>query len=212
MIGIFIIWSSYFNDSFSQNSGYSPFTLLIFYIFGAYIGKYMFFQENRLIKRMKICFICINIFFIISLISYYFNTRIIISKFCLKLAKLFKVRINTFPTIIQVFSITIFIAQIKFNKFISKIITFIGPLTFDVYLIHENRSIRKNYIIKYFNELSINLKLRDIYLIIFKKTFIIFITCIIIAFIRNFIFKILKVKIICYKFESITTKIINNWL
>ena len=40
MIGIFIMWPSYYNDCFKQNFGYSPFSLLIFYIFGCYISKY----------------------------------------------------------------------------------------------------------------------------------------------------------------------------
>ena len=70
MIGIFFIWSSYFKDVFGQKSGRSSFSLLIFYIFGAYINKYIFFQKKQLITKIAMCFICLIIFITISLITY----------------------------------------------------------------------------------------------------------------------------------------------
>ena len=76
MIGIFILWPSFHRDVFSQNLGCSPFSLLIFYIFGAYIGKYIFFKKIEIIKKIKIIDrfliygLCIIIFFTFSLLCY----------------------------------------------------------------------------------------------------------------------------------------------
>ena len=72
--------------------------------------------------------------------------------------------------ILQTLSIVIIISLIKFNQFISKIIAFVGPLIFDVYLIHENH------------------------------------------YIRNFIFKISKIKKICIKIDLLTTKITHYFI
>ena len=114
--------------------------------------------------------------------------------------------------LIQACLITIFIAQIKFNKYLSNIFTFIGPLTFDVYLIHENHYIRKIYISNIFSNSSNNLILSNILSLIFKNALLIFIICIIIAYIRNIIFRILKIKFICTAFEKIATNIIKYLL
>ena len=84
-----------------------------------------------------------------------------------------RIEINSFPMIIQTCSLIIFIAQIKFNSFISEILTFIGPLTFDVYLIHDNPFIRRNFIKTSFDQYSIDLTFLAIIIIIFKKAILI---------------------------------------
>ena len=112
--------------------------------------------------------------------------------------------------LLQVISITIFISQIKFNNYISRIITFIGPLTFDIYLIHENPYIRSHYIRTSFNiKRKNNLNLFHTYLSIIKRGFFIFNICIFFAYIRNIIFRIVKIKNLCIKFEYIVTKLMN---
>lgn len=208
MIGIFIIWSSFHTYNFVQNLGYSPFTLLIFYIFGAYIGKYKFFFKRENNNRFLICLFCAAIFIIVSLSCYFIN----ISKINIYIKNLFIIRVNSFPMLLQIFSIVTFVSQIKFCLFISKIITFIGPLTFDVYLIHENPFIRDNYMRNFFMKQSIDLSLQNLFVLIFKRATYIFTICIIFAFIRNIIFKLLKIRNICNKWESLTNKIIDYYL
>lgn len=172
IIGIFIIWSSYNRDVFHQNNGHSPFSLMIYYFFGSYISKYIFFMQNSKLNRIIIVLICIAIFMFISWFSYniYIKEKIIKNKS--KLLKIFNPSINSLSMIFQAFVITICIAQIKFNKIFSKITTFIGPLTFDVYLIHENLYIRHYFIKKSFDDCSDNLYLAKLYLLIVKKSII----------------------------------------
>ena len=51
------------------------------------------------------------------------------------LKELFAIRIYLLPMISQSISITLLLTQIKYNKYFAKIITYIGPLTFGIYLI-----------------------------------------------------------------------------
>ena len=208
MIGIFFIWSSLYSDVFSQNSGLSPFSLLIFYIFGAYISKYIFYQKNQIIYKIIICFICLFIFITISLITYWINIKKLFPKINPNIKNLFQIRVNSVPMLLQVFSFIIFVAQINFNKYISKIITFIGPLVFDIYLIHENPFIRIIFIKKYFTQYSNRLKLFYVCILIFKGALYIFCISLFIAYIRSIIFRTLRIRIISIKFELLITKLL----
>ena len=209
MIGIFIVWSSCYKDSFSQNNGKSPFSLLIFYIIGAYFDKFIFYKKNTKYCRIIICFICSSLFIIISWITYNINIKnTSIIELNSNLQKIFKIEINSLPMLLQACSIIVFLAQIKFIKFTSKILTFIGPLTFDIYLIHENTYIRRNYIKNAFTQYSLDLNIKFILFSIFKKAFFIFNICVFIAYLRNAVFKMLKIKNICNYFEILATKAI----
>ena len=98
--------------------------------------------------------------------------------------------------------------HIKINKFLRKIICFFGPLSFGVYLIHDNRFIRALIIKPLFKNYSSNLKLSYIILLIVIKGFQILCFCFFIDFLRNIIFIILKIKKLCIFFD----KKINNLL
>jgi len=212
MIGIFIIWTSYYRDPFSQNAGHSAFTLLSFYIYGCYINKYIFNKKNIFIYRILICILCCIIFITASLISYNIYIKDCFPKIDKKIKNIFKVQKNSFPMITQVFCIVIFVSQLNFNNIISKIATFIGPLTFDVYIIHENSYIQYDFVINSFEKYQSNLSTTKLFFIIFFNAIRLFSICIFIAYIRNIIFKILKVKIICNYFEIFTNKILNYFL
>ena len=212
MIGIFIIWSSYYSDPFIQNNGHSSFTLLTYYVYGCYINKYIFSKNIIIVYRILICILCTIVFIIASLMTYNINIKNSFPNISQNIKNIFKVETNSFPMILQVFSITIFIAQIQFNKYISQIITFVGPLTFDIYIIHENSYIHNHYIIKIFNGKSNNLSISNIYFLIIKNGIYIFSICLFFAYIRNTIFRILKIKNICNYFEIIAGKILNYFI
>ena len=62
-LGIYIIWKDFFNpkiDTFKMKNGYSVLWLLLFYISGAYIGKYNTKKYNG-IKKIIFCLIKIPI-------------------------------------------------------------------------------------------------------------------------------------------------------
>ena len=203
MFGIFIIWIQYYKDYFQQCNGRSPISLEIFYIFGAYIGKYVFYMKISIYYRFLICIICLFIFINISIFCYNINIKNSYPKIDPGIKRIFRIQINSFPMVIQTLSITLFVAQISFNKYISKFITFIGPLTFDVYLIHENSFVRRNYIKNALNNSIKNITIINAFFFIFAKAIYIFFLCILLAYIRNIIFRILKIKNICVNTELI---------
>ena len=208
MIGIFSIWSLAYGDCFYQNRGHSPISLYIFYILGAYIGKYIFFEKLFVIHNIIICTLCIIVHIVTSIISFHINILNTYPNMSRKMKNILSVDINALPAILQIFTITIFISRIKINGYISKIITFIGPLTFDIYLIHENRYIRYSFIRNIFKNSKDNLNLASVFLLIFQKAFCVFTICIILAYIRSLIFKTLRIKKISIYFEIIATKIL----
>ena len=209
IIGIFYIWASCFIDPFSQHFGHSPFCLLIFYIFGAYLYKYIFYMNSTKMFKISVCVISFSLYVIISYVSYKIYIKQSFYQLDSIINKILQVQVNSFPVLLQTLLVVLFISQLKFNKYFSRIITFIGPLTFDVYLIHENHYVRGNYMRNIFNQETTNLKLFSVLSLIFKKAIFIFSVCIFIAFIRNKIFNFFKIKNICNKFEIISTKIMN---
>ena len=209
MIGIFLIWAYYYQDPFSLQNGYSPISLLIYYIFGAYFGKYVLIKKLKTIKKIIICMICSFLFIVISIICYQVNILNYYSKIYPRIRKLLRVGINSVPMTLQLFAIVMFVAQLKFDKYLTYLCIFIGPLTFDVYLIHENTFVRAIYIRNLFNKKSKRLLLNQIIILCFKRTIYIFTFCIFISYFKNLIFRILKIKNICIFLESRATKIIN---
>ncbi len=213
MIIVFIILNSFINiDCFGQLNGKSPFSLLIFYVLGAYIGKYIFKKCADFFQRLLICIICFLLFKMVSFICYKINFMNALPRKNIAFKRVFRVGISSFPMIMQIFSIIIFIMQITFNQYISKAISFIATLTFDVYLIHENPYVRKKFIINSFKDKPNNIKISYLYFLIFKRCFHIFIISIFVGNIRNKLFNIMKIKKLCIYIEYIISKIVNFFI
>ena len=103
-IGIFIFWKDYIvinKDPFKINSGYSVLGLLLFYLIGAYLGKYIINQNEN--KNLIFYLFCLSQFIFSSYLCYYFsfyNTPKIF--IIIKLKIIFIRRINSIAMIIQV--------------------------------------------------------------------------------------------------------------
>ena len=131
---IFIPLHYYINftyDTFRMADGRSVLWLLTFYLVGAYLGKYKIKYTG--IKRIILCVICIFVYISSTLLCFNFTVDPSLfqkffknPKIILLFSRLFVMRINSVPMILQAISITIFFTQIKYNKYIAKIISFIG--------------------------------------------------------------------------------------
>ena len=151
LICIFTLWDDFFSnkrDPFSLNNGHCPMALLIYYIIGTYLGKYIIINETNILTHL----IYLTLYISSSFLSYYFstfnknNTKVIHKKqnlIILQFKNIFNLRINSITRYIQGISLTLIFSRIKYNKYICKIVSFIGPLTFSVYLIHCNYFIYK---------------------------------------------------------------------
>lgn len=209
LILIYIILKDIINpgrDIYVMNYGYSVLWLLIYYITGAYIEIYK--KEYHGIKN-KITLFIIYIF-VFNFSTYLCFKLAYYQKGYLKILKrVFAIRINSFPMIIQSISITLLLTQIKYNKYLAKIITFLGPLTFGIYLVHENPIFRNNVIKQLFIKDSYNLSLYTVIKLVLIRGLKVFIFSIIVDYFRNKIFVILRLRKICIFFENCIFKFIN---
>ena len=84
--------------------------------------------------------------------------------------------------------------QIKYNKYIAKVICFLGPLTFSIYIIHLEHIVFYNRFIPIIINSPSNLSLNSVfYLLLFKSLKVAFI-CIVIDYFRYLLFSILRLK------------------
>jgi surface polysaccharide O-acyltransferase-like enzyme len=151
-------------DIFLMSNGYSVIWFLIYYLTGAYFGKFK--KEYNKIERIVLSVICILVFYFSTFFCFYFSDYspknsdgIFKMKIMEYLKLLFVLRINSFPMILQSISLTLLLTYIKYNKYLVKIIIFIGPLTFGVYLIHMHKIIIRIIIEKLYLTEPYNLSL-----------------------------------------------------
>ena len=209
IIIIFVFWHDIMNlseDIFNTNMGYSVLWLMIFYITGAYFGKYeiKFFG----IKKFYFAFINFLIYISTSIIYYIiFNYNLesltggIKLNIIIILKQLFTENYDSNLKVIQSISIILFLLQINYNKYLGKIISFIGTLTFGVYLIHSNRCIESDILNDLFDNEQNNISVLSVYRLFMRKGLILFIICIIIDYLRYLLFNLLKIRKICIIFD-----------
>lgn len=217
IFGIFAFWYNYINsksDFFSMKSGNSTIWLLCLYIMGSYIGKFHigYIGIKRYIFNLILFFIFLFFCYIHNKYSDY-----IISDSCgaykIKLInflkKLMSNNLNSVIRTTQAILITLLFFRLKCNEYLSKIISFFGHLTFGVYLIHINRNTSKHYLNTFLIGESDNLTLREVMQMLILKSMKFFFECIIIEYLRQLLFNILRIRKICISIEKIAFKIVS---
>jgi surface polysaccharide O-acyltransferase-like enzyme len=199
-------------DIYAMKNGYSVLWFQIYYITGAYFGKY----NNEFNGTKKIAF------FIIYLFAFYYSTDLCFkisnslnnskedfkAKIMIILKRLFVLRISSFPMILQSISIILLFPQIKYNEYFAKIIAFLGPFTFGIYLIHTDPIFKNNIIKQLFQKESNYLSFSTVVKLILIRSFEIFGFCLIIDYFRNILFIFLRIRKICIIVERIIYKLI----
>ena len=217
IIGILVFWHDIMNlkvDIFKINKGYSLLWLLTLYIVGAYFGKY---RMNFVgIKKFIFCFTNFSIYIIINFLYYIiFNYRInsldggLRLKLIKRLKQLLTENFDSNLKVIQTISIISILLEINYNKYLGKIISFIGTLTFGVYLIHFNNYIKSDVLCKLFNNERTNIGIFSVYRLFITKSLLIFIICLIIDYLRYILFNLLKIRNICIILEKKILEILN---
>ena len=214
IFGIYIFWNTYHNskyDFFRICGGKSVIWLLCLYIMGVYIGKFKKIYTG--IKKYIICFIYLFLFLFQSYIfNKYSNYKILVfnENYKTKMRNfIISDKLNSVIKTSQAILITLFFLQLTYNEFLSEFITFFGPLTFGVYLIHVNYNVIINYLSKLLDGEPYNLIYNEVIKMLFLKTIKYFIQCIIIEYLRHLLFTILKIRKICMLVEKIVFKIAN---
>jgi hypothetical protein len=217
IFGIFSFWHTYHNskiDYFNINGGLSTIWLLCLYIMGFYIGRFIIIYRG--IKRYIISFIYLFLFLFLCYIynkySYYSNL-VFNANYKTKIRnfikRLMSFKLNGVIRTLQAILITLLFFQLKYNEFLSKFITFFGPLTFGVYLIHFNKNVVRNYLSKLLDGEPYYLTANEVIKMLIFKAIKYFIQCIIIEYLRHLLFTILKIRKICVFVEKIAFKIAN---
>ena len=208
-LGIFVLWRDFKNkyyDVFNINKGYSMIWLLILYLTGAYIGKYWVYYYGK--QKFFFCFKCLFIY----LFSTYLFTKVNLNEFnigkgyfqnnlLLLLKKIFSARFDSFLKVTQSITLCLFFFQLNYNQYIAKIICFLGPLAFGVYLIHYHPIISSNYLKHVFDDSKKELSLNSVIILILFKPFKMYVFCLFIEYLRNKLFMLLKLRKACIFLE-----------
>ena len=207
---IFVFWRDYKNprrNIFQLNRGKSVIWFLVFYLTGAYIGKYR--VDYFGIKAYFYCFICLFIFLFFS----YLYFKVINNEFYFMIGN-FKIPIpivlkrmlnedcDSTLKIIQDITACLFFMQIRYNTYISKVICFTGPLVFSVFLIHANEYILINNISHIFKNVPKNISFNSLMNFVFLKSLKVFIICIFIDYFRYLFFSLIRLKKILIFLET----------
>ena len=195
------------HDLFSLNDGFSYIWLLILYFFGGYFGKFNSTSHNH---NKYLLFILLSS--IIVIVTWY-RTKLIIYKIKFYSKTNGMKSEYTAPSCVIVAACFIIILtklEIKIN-ILKKIISFFGPLTYGIYLIHNHKIVRNKIISKNYQWL-LNYKGYNLILMEAFESFKIFMFCAFIDFIRFKIFKLLKIKEICILISYLIDKLCNGCL
>lgn len=176
-------------DIFQTANGYSMLWLGYLFLMGGYIRRYGVFETWSL---KKILFIwCVSIIFplgikfMIEYISWNYLGILIISRSLTK---------YTSPNVvIQAVVMLISFSRIRISRFWKKIISFISPASFGVYLIHSNELVLEKFL---FGKLEIFSQYSTVGMVVSVvfSAFVIFSVCVIIDLVRMKIFELVRVK------------------
>lgn len=170
------------------DGGYSFLWLAILYVLGAYFAKYDVLKKISTFKSLIGYFICIIATITIKLLLY-LVTRLVFGE-----PNYFNILIHyNSPTIVlaSVFLVSLF-SKLKMNKGMEKFASFIGPLSFGVYLIHCHP-----YIFGLLEDAFVWIVAEPIYLgivYLLACALAIFVACIILDWIRSLIFSLCRMK------------------
>ncbi|MBQ8000426.1 MAG: acyltransferase [Ruminococcus sp.] len=183
-----ILPTVYMRDFIGLSGGYSFLWLLILYIIGVYVRKYRVFEKSS--KR--------NLFLWLvgSLLVTWLSKVVIelISETVLGVV-MFQDLLFSYisPTVLlsAVLILGLF-SKVRFKNSINKLITFIAPLTFGIYLLHENPFIRSHFVTGKF---AYYLQFKPIITIIaiLGTVVAIFLIGLIVEFVRQKLFKLIRV-------------------
>jgi hypothetical protein len=188
-------------DFIFLREGYSSHWLIILYIIGGYLGKYIIINKNY--KSFKYLIICLLIY----IFSAFITSE---SFFILRKSRFYNKNLlynYLSPTIIfEALSLIMIFSKLSFNKFIIKIISFFATFTLNITLLHLRLFDEKIITFNWLNKLKRNI----IFKIIYLYGLILYIFFGLIDYLRLILFKIVKIKQFCLFIEDNFSKLMNK--
>lgn len=188
------------------NNGYSAQWLIVLYIIGGYLGKYVIINKRN-----------INLKYFIFYLFTYLISGFLSSELYFHLIKInSQINRKTFlidylsPTIIiEALSLIMIFSKLSINnKFLIKFISFFTPLNLNITLIHLRlfyEGVIKFGWVNIFNK-------NFTFIIIYLNGIIVYISCGLIDYLRSILFKFLKIRQFCLFIEDKIPKLIEKLL
>ena len=182
----------YWGDGFGLSNGYSALWLMILYLIGGYIRKYGLFTKIK--SHRTVVFLLLYLAVISATWFAKFATQIIDKKVLGKITvEGIMINYTTITILAEAVFLLLAFEHLRFHSAWIKFISFLSPLAFSVYLIHEQTQIRENYIVGRFIWAA-KLPAYQMILIVFGFVAGIFILCSAIDLIRHYLFKAVRLK------------------
>ncbi|MBR1533028.1 MAG: acyltransferase [Ruminococcus sp.] len=140
-IGVFgSIYNSFTNtDSFGVNRGFSAWWMMVLYLVGAYIRKYDIFAHTKRYRFLLVFFITAAFSTALKLLMQY---HVIQTRHNVNYFNALFINYTSLNLWICAISLLLFFRGLHFKPVVNRIIAFLTPMTFSVYLIHDHPIIR----------------------------------------------------------------------
>ncbi len=197
---VFCCCTQFISRVTSLGGGYTVIWLAILYVLGAYMAKYDFLHNLSIKKSLIGYFLCVAITVLCRVIMgniYPSGANVLVS--------------YTSPTIVlcAVFLVNVF-AKIRVRPTAEKVISFLSPMAFGVYLVHCHPLVFRNLggVFAWIAEKPTYFALP----LILAAGLTIFVACVVVIWIRILLFKLLKVSNLATAIEKALKKLFSSIL
>lgn len=193
------------SDPYLIGSGYATIWLVLLYLAGAYIHKYDVVEKVK--KRTAWL-----VFGLTLLVSFGFKMGMQLFPQSIFRTAIFKdvlVSYNAPTTIIMSLALLIALSKQNFGPISTKMISWCAPAALGVYLIHTNKLVWQ-YIIKGFSVVFLDYHWVVMILMIFTTAASIYVACTLLEKARIWLFKLVKIDVLCQKIEQWVEKMLNK--
>lgn len=177
-------------DSYGINRGFSAWWMMVLYLVGAYIRKYDPFSNTKRWRYLLIFFLTAAVSTALKLLVQYYairkmhNVRYFNSMFT---------NYNSINLWIGALCLFLFFRGLKLTPLISRVVAFLTPMTFSVYLIHDHPLIRTRIIKTAFLPLG-RLSTPLMLLSALGVSVALFLLCSAIDYVRLLLFRLLRIR------------------
>ena len=177
-------------DSFGVNRGYSAWWMMILYLIGAYIRKYDAFAGTKKRRFVLVFFLTVAAATVVKLLVQAYALQKLHS------IRYYYTAFTNYTSInlwICAVALLLFFRKLHFKPLINRIVAFLAPMTFGVYLIHDHPLIRDRIMrsaLLFLRELPLPTML----LCVFGITLGVYLACSCADLLRLWLFRLLKIR------------------
>ncbi len=197
-VGIIVVFFSFystiagrFSDPFGLNNGHSFLWLLVLYLLGAWIKKCQSSDKIRTKHLLVILLICFLVTWLIKLVCSFMLAPLMGDSFH-SVGNLLIYYLSPTTLGIALCSLMLF-CKFNISSVFIRIVKVISPLTFGVYIIHEDLYVKELFIMDKFSFIA-KLSVWKVPLAIVGYAGAVFLICCCIEWCRGIIFKIFKIR------------------